>query len=204
MSLQPLMPALVLALVLSAGAFSWFASDARPLAAAGAANAFALLMIIVGLRTNGPLWRLPKERITRDAAPVAARRNARLIALAYAWGAVSMLAVYKIVGVRWQHGWQYGSGMALIAAGMFLYAHRLGDPASGLRTPRSLNTVLKLTVLHTAAAAMGLAFLFTSGKLKSPKGDWPANLIFLAGGLAVLTLSAIAVATQMRLKKFTK
>jgi len=202
MSLQPLMPILTLALALSVGAFAWLVGDSNVRAASVAANAFALLLIVVGLRTNSPLWRLPRDRITREAGPVAARRNARLIALAYAWGAAAMFAVYKLVGFKWQHGWQYGSGMALIAALVFLYAHKLGNPASSMRTPRALNAMLKVSVLHTAGAALGLGFLFTSGKLASARGDWPANIVFLAGGIAVLTLSAIAVATQMRLKKF--
>lgn len=204
MSLQPLMPILVLLLVMSAGSFAWFAGQSQVAVASAVANLFALLMVFIGLRTNRPLWRMPAERIKAEAAPIAARRNARLIALVYAWGAAAMFAVYQLVGFRWQHGWQYGAGMALIAAVIFLYAHKLGDPASGLRRPGSLNSVLKLTVLHGAAAAMGLAFLFTSGKLKSPKGDWPANLIFMAGGLAVVMLSAIAVYTQMQMKRVAR
>lgn len=201
MSLQPLMPILALVLVVSAGAFAWLAGQGQVVAASVAANLFALIIVFVALRTNRPLWEMPADRIRAEAAPIAARRNARLVALVYAWGATAMLAVYQLVGLRWQHGWQYGSGMALIAAAVLLYAHKLGDPASGLRAPRALNSVLKLTVLHAAGAAMGLAFLFTSGKLKSPKGDWPANLIFMAGGIAAFMLSAIAIYTHMRLKK---
>lgn len=201
MSLQPLMPFLALILVLSAGGFAWFAGQHEVAVTSAIANLFTLVVVFVALRTNRPLWEMPKDRIKGEAAPVAARRNARLIALVYAWGAAAMFAVYQLVGFRWQHGWQYGSGMALIAAAIFFYAHKLGDTASSLRTPRSLNSVLKLTVLHGAAAAAGLAFLFTSGKLKSAKGDWPANLIFLAGGIAVFMLSAIAVYTHMRMKR---
>lgn len=204
MSLQPLMPILALVLVLSAGGFAWFAGQAQVVIASAIANLFALVVVVVALRANRPLWEMPADRIRAEAAPVAARRNARLIALVYAWGAAAMFAVYQLAGMRWQHGWQYGSGMALIAAAIFLYAHRLGDPASGLRNPRALNSVLKLTVLHGAGAAMGLAFLFTSGKLKSAKGDWPANLVFMAGGIAVLMLSAIAVYTHMRMKKVAR
>lgn len=201
MTLQSLMPLLTLALVLSAGAFAHFAGEGQVAAASIAANAFTLILVFVSLRTNRPLWELPKDRIKPQAAPVAARRNARLIAFAYAWGAVAMFAVYKLVGIRWQHGWQYGSGMAMIAAGIFGYAHVLGDPKSSLRTPRNLNAALKLTVLHGAVAAVALAVLFTSGKLKSPRGDWPANIVFMAGGIAVVMLSAIAVYTMMGLRR---
>src|SRR5690606_7124014 len=80
-----------------------------------AAGAFAALAIAIGLGLNQPLWTLDAHRITPEAAPVAAQRNAKLMALVWAWGAAAMAGVYTLGGLRWQHDWQYGSGMALIA-----------------------------------------------------------------------------------------
>jgi hypothetical protein len=44
-------------------------------------------------------------------------------------------------------------------------------------------------------------FLIGNGKLAPPKTDWVANHIFLAGGLAIAALSAIAAVTQGKLAR---
>jgi hypothetical protein len=46
-----------------------------------------------------------------------------------------------------------------------------------------------------------LAFLIGAGKLASAKGDWPANYIFLFGGLALIGLCYLAFRTQVRVLK---
>lgn len=189
------------ALVASSGAVAWAVAARRVELAGLAAGAFASLLIAVGLLANRSLWRMPLERITPAAAPVAGVRNAVLIGLAYAWGAVTLVACYTLGGAVWQHGLQYATGMVVIAVGLGAYARALATPDSAVRTPRAQLLTLRLAILHAAGAAAGIGFLFLSGKIRSGRGDWPANIVFLMGGIAVMALSAMAAITQTRLSR---
>ena len=194
MSLQPLIASVVMALVLSSGGMAYGAGTGSRTIAVLSAMAFSIFVLIVAWRVNRPVW---------SAAPALAsgalfhtmRRNTRLAALIYAWGAAAFFAIYGLTDVRWQHGWQYGTAAALISAGLLLYVRRLGDADTG--TPPAP----ALTILHGLAVTAGLGFLLTAGKLTSSKGDWPANYIFLFGGLAIAGLCYIAFITQRRLEK---
>ena len=194
MSLQPLIASVAVALLLSAGGMSHGAATGSRTITVLSAMAFAVFILIVAWRINRPAW---------TAASVAApgllfhtmRGNTRLAALIYAWGAAAFFAVYGLTDVQWQHGLQYATGASLIAASLLYYVHRLGDDPNG--TPPSP----ALTVLHGLAVTAGLVFLFAAGKLETTKGDWPANYIFLFGGLAVAGLCYFAFITQKRLGK---
>lgn len=200
-SIRKLLPWLVAALLVSVAGMAWAVARTRPALASIAAGTFTYGMILLGFWLNRSLWRLPDAAVTPQAAPVAGLRNAVMISLLYAWGAAALASVYGLSGLKWQHGWQYAAGMALIAAAVGLYARQLASPDSGLRQPSAQLAMLRLTVLHAAAAAVGLGFLFLSGKLKSPKADWAANIVFLMGGVAILALSVIAAYTQSRLTR---
>jgi hypothetical protein len=141
---------------------------------------------LLPLALTGAAWRL--NRVPYDDPDSAAQHNGTLLALAWGAGAVSMLGVYLLSGLKWQHGWQYGCGMALIAALAWWFAQH----------PRWLNAVAVAVGLQGAAAAIGLAVLAGSGKLASVKGDWAANVIFVAGGVAIAVLSVMAVAAHRR------
>ncbi len=167
----------------------------------GAAALFLPVMsTFVALRVNAPYW---TARTVRGPGTIAtaSRSNARLIAWTWSAGAASMLAVYMLSGLRWQHGWQYGSGMALIAALGFAYALQLGNANSVLRAPRHLKTAAMLAAAQGIAAIGGILILVFSGKVASVRPDWAANIIFVAGGLAITVLSAIAVRTYARLSR---
>ncbi|MEQ1611711.1 MAG: hypothetical protein ABL904_03080 [Hyphomicrobiaceae bacterium] len=166
----------------------------------GAAAMFLPIMsIVVALKVNSPYWQRATAPSGIQAIADASRRNARLIAWTWAAGAVSMLAVYRFSGLRWQHGWQYGSGMVLIASLIFIYALSIESPSSPLRRPRLLNAVALMAAAQGIAGTAGIMMLVISGKLGSMKGDWAANIIFVAGGFAIMVLSAIAVRTHARL-----
>jgi len=122
-----------------------------------------------------------------------------LMGLTYAWGAAALTAIYLLSGVRWQHGLQYAAGMAVFALVLFAFAREIVRPESRLRSPLGRHRSLQLTIVHGAAAALGLAFLVSAGKLASAKGDWPANQVFLVGGLVILALCIVAGITQRRL-----
>lgn len=194
MSLQPMIATVAAALVASAGAMSYgVAANERPMTVI-AALIYALVVIFVAWRVNRPAW-FATGADTTDILFHTMRRNTRLAALIYAWGAAAFFAIYGLTSVRWQHGFQYGTGAALIAAALLYYVHRMGSDATS--TPPSIG----LTILHALAVTAGLVFLIGSDKLATPKGDWPANYIFLFGGLAIIGLCYFAFITQIRLRK---
>jgi hypothetical protein len=179
-SLAPLMPPwLPGALLMSVFGQILGAQTGRGAMSVAAAALIPLVLIAAA-------WRL--NRVPFADAESAARHNGMLQAWAWGTGAASMLGVYLLSGLKWQHGWQYGTGMALIAVLAFWFARR----------PRWLNAAAVAVALQGAAAAIGLAVLAGSGKLASVKGDWAANVIFVAGGVAIAVLSVMAVAAHRR------
>jgi hypothetical protein len=202
MSLQRFMPWICAALGASVAVMAIGARLGRPELSAAAAGFFALAIVAVGWLVNHPLWRLDSASVTTHATPVvAARRNARLMAMTYAWGAAAMLAAYTLTGLRWYHAWQYGLAMTLLAALHFLYAVDIGREGSRLRRAPFLLGALRLTLIQGAGALAGALFLIVSGKVATPRPDWAANHVFVAGGLAIAALSAIAAITQGKLAR---
>lgn len=188
-------PWLLLAILATAIAMTLAAHfGARGAAAAAAAMASAALIAaaVIANRSSGE----PQ----RDAAlAVHAAENARLMSRTYNWGGLSMLLVYQLSGLKWQHGWQYGLGMVLIALALHVYARRLATPQSQLAERRALDATAYLALAQGIAAAVALVVLFASGKIGGPKNDWAANHIFVAGGLAIVVISFLAFATHRRL-----
>ena len=135
------------------------------------------------------------------AAVAAGRANAQLIGTTYGWGGLAMLAVYMLSGLKWQHGWQYGSGMLLIALALHVYARMIAGSTSTFASPSALALSAYLALAQGIAAAIALAILILSGKLSTAKGDWAANHIFMAGGLAIVVVSFLAYATFRRLSR---
>jgi hypothetical protein len=174
-----------------------------PLTIAAAAM-FTIVTIVAGWRLNLPLAGLAANRVTREAPPVAARRNARLLAICYGWGGLTMLAAYHLSPLHWQHAWQYGVAMLLIATAVAAYNTALADPQSPARQPNWLIAVQRLTMAQAAAAIVGILFLIVSGKLTAGKADWVANVIFVTGGVTIAALSALSVHTQRRLMRLAR
>jgi hypothetical protein len=147
-----------------------------------AAGLMPLALVAAATRVNRTAH--SGDAMAADALVDTARQNAWLQAAAWGAGAASMFGVYLLSGLKWQHGWQYGLGMAVIALAAVIYA----------RQPRFLQATMIVVAMQGAAAAVGLAILAGSGKLASVKGDWAANIIFVAGGVAIAVLSVLAVA----------
>jgi hypothetical protein len=167
-----------------------------------AAGIFAVVLINTALRSNTPLWRPSPKAAAADVTPRGAfRQSALLVMLAYLWSALAFYAIYLGTHIRWQHGWEYGSAALLIAAGHAVYLWQTADPNSWLSSPRALAGTARLATLQAIAIACGLIWLLASGKLMTPKGDWAANQIFLAGGAAIMCLSIIAVRTYAVLRR---
>lgn len=189
MSLQRLAGVVVVGLLASVAAMTLAAANGERLMTGVAAAAFAALVLVVAIAVNRPAWQTP-QALAADAVGMV-RRNARLAALVYAWGAAAMFAIYHLSGLAWRHGWQYGLGMALLSGVLLAFVHRLGG--------RSKVPPLALTLLHGAAALCALIYLVGTGKLETVKTDWAANHVFLFGGLAIVALNVIAAITQVRL-----
>jgi hypothetical protein len=201
MPLRPLLPAMLLALVMSivVGVLAVGRNSGFTLGLAVAL--FGLQMLFALVRTNAPFWRTGQEPATYAAVALCVRRNTLLAALVYAWGAAAILAIYSLSGLNWRHWWQYGAAMALVAGAVFLYAHLLTDEQGSFRTPKALNALMWLTVAQGLAVVVVIVYLINSGKIVTPRSDWAANYIFAAGSLTLAVLSAISILTYRHLKK---
>ncbi len=199
MSLQKAMPWLA-GLLLSSVAVMWWASmrDTRMISAV-ASFGFVAVVVVTAQVVNAAAFHRPDREVRAQFHML--RRNTRLTALVYAWGAAAMMAVYVLGDLKWRHGWQYGAAMALVSGALLWLVDRLGRPGNTLDTPRMLSSVVPLTLAHAIAAAAGLVFLVGSGKLSTVKGDWAANHVFLAGGLGIAALALIAARTHRRLAR---
>jgi hypothetical protein len=197
--LKQLVLTIVMALVASVLVMVFAAArDARAIFAL-AATLFVVQIIFVTLRINWPLMRDGPAQGREGAVVASVLCNSVLTGLAYAWGAAAMLTVYSLSGLSWRHGWQYGAAMALVAIGVFVYTRWLSADNSGLRTPRALAAVTSLGALQGLGTIAALAFLLLSGKLATPKSDWAANDIFLAGSVTLALLSLISVLSYRKL-----
>ena len=169
----------------------------------GAALGFAIIAGNSALALNQAVLSNPRGALANDDEILlaASRTNARLMAFIYCWGAVAIFAIYALSGLWWFHSWQYASAMGLIAALLMGFAHLLDDPESQFSSPIALNVAAVLAMAQACGASMGLGFLIGSGKLASIKPDWPANHVFVGGGLALIVASVVSTITHLRLKR---
>ncbi|MFN3868532.1 MAG: hypothetical protein ACK4MF_05645 [Hyphomicrobiaceae bacterium] len=179
---------------------TYAASASAPAISLAAALVFGVVVVTVAVYINRPAAWSAERLADPHGLMHAARRNARLMALVYAWGGFALLVVYGVSGLRWQHGWQYGSGMALIAAGLLIHVHKLGDEHAWTRSAAGLQASVYLALAQAIAAALVLVYLLMSGKLAAGGRDWAANHVFLAGGFAIVVISLVAAQTHTVLK----
>ena len=200
---SPLIRFLAVTLLVSAGAMTWTTAAHNRGATAAIAALTALISVIATLRANSAFW-APPESAPEDATVVRAaalHQSGLVIALLYAWAALSLFLIYRYTGLSWRHGWQYASGSALIVAGHLLFLRNvLGDTAAATKTD-AINLAVKLAAVHGLVIACGLLWLIASGKLDTAKSDWAANDIFLAGGFTVICLTGLIVKTHAALTR---
>lgn len=163
----------------------------------GAATMFAVLAAVAAARLPAGIRGAPGKGATARAVI----EYTRISALVYGWGAAALLSIYRFAPLHWQHGWQYGSGMLLICAALVTYLLLLEREHSPLAQLSALDRVVTLGAAQGLAAAGGIAYIIFSGKLSSPKGDWAANAVFLAGGVAIAWISYLALITHRDLKR---
>ena len=196
--ISPLMAALLLVLAASVAGQVVGANQGKSWLSLFAAAAFMGALLRVAWQINRPWWQATTHDIgpaVASAQPMMAARNGQLLALGYAWGAASLLAVYLLSGLRWQHGWQYGAGMALIAGLIFWLTRGLDvrwSPVLALRLGWA-------AMIHSWAATLGVGWLIVMGKMFSGKGDWAANVVFATGAFVIVGLSVLALRTARAL-----
>lgn len=197
MPVKPGWPILALASVVCIGAIAMLAESDNRSGVGIVSVAYALFLAAAALATNAPLWRAPAHISPKAALST----TTRLTALAYAWSGAALFAVYLLTHVRWQHGWQYGLALTLIALGNWIYARRLDFAAAGagLASPAAIDWAVRLAGLQGLSLAGALIWLAASGKLDTKKGDWVANAIFVAGGLAIIATSALILVSHAAL-----
>lgn len=168
------------------------ATNDRLLAIIGAAL-FAQRMIFTGWFATRA-WHVPGTANDDMLPPLKVlQTTTRLTSITLVWAGIALLISYPIVGLKWQHGWQYGAGALLLAAGFAAYAKRLwtaGDPAT---LPGAIEFSRKLSIGFAAAIAGSAIWLIASGKLATIKNDWLANDVFLATGACIFALAVLCV-----------
>ncbi len=176
------------------------ASEATNGLSAFAAAAFIGALIRTAWVANQPWW---AHGHMHDIGPhgtdcerTMAQTNAALLALGYAWGGVSLIGVYTLSVLKWQHGWQYGAGMLLVA--LVLWGLALSWRTRW--SQRTAGLLQAVTLLHAAAVTAALSWLVYSGKLITFKSDWAANVVFAGGGLLLIALNIIAMRTARALE----
>ncbi len=121
------------------------------------------------------------------------QNTTRLTALTLLWAGLALLIAYPIVGLRWQHGWQYGVGALALAAGFAAYARQLYAAANNTDAANVVEVSRKLSIGFAASIAATAVWMFTSGILSTVKNDWLANDVFLATGATIFALSVLSV-----------
>ena len=203
MSLQRIMPWLMALLVVTVLAMMIAARAEQTSATSAFAAAFALAVVAASWRTNDRHWSAAPADAATSLEPLhAARRNARLTGLAYAWAALAMLGLYStpLTGLRWQHGWQYATAFGLLSVFALAYTHLSGSRNAATRQ-RLQRLAGPLSALQAMLAAAGLTFLVLSGTLQSRRPDWAANVIFLYATLTIMIITAVALRTHIRLTR---
>lgn len=159
--------------------------------AAMAGAMFAGVGAIVG-------WRFAVLDFPELGDHTSAARFARLIAATWAWAGLAMLACYYLTDLSWQHAWQYGAGMLIVAGLVWRYAEARTKPGSRFADATWVAAARWMTRMQGFAALAGVTILALSDKLDPNKQDWAANIVFVAGGLTIYALSMAALRAERR------
>lgn len=200
MSSRLLFPILLLVFGLTIAGVAKSALEADRFASAGFAVLFVATAIGAGWKTSRDLLAPGLSANGRQTLQATALSRLTLIlALTYAWGATAMYVDYSWSTLHWRHGWQYALAMALVAGALAYYGRYLGQAGQKDGSASVVERGFRLAAVHGLAAGTALVWMITSGKLQTPKDDWAANHVFVAGGLAIVFLSALAVRVHQRL-----
>lgn len=187
---------LVLIGLISLGGITTAAAiESRGLALA-AAMGFAASIVVAGWRRAAaaaapadPSHKSSDETFQRQFDGL--RDSACLSLLTCSWSATALLLAYPIVGLNWLHGWEYGTAFVFISAAFASYLRHLNSCQDASAQLSEIRRAKRLATVQALAITATLVWIVASGKLKTIKGDWLANDVFIATGIAMLTLSLI-------------
>lgn len=188
MSLTAVMPRLSLVLLLVGTSMITAGRWNLPAVSLAAAHVAAIAVALSAWLINRP----PRDPIQTP------RRNARLQALLFGWGGLTLLAGYSLAGLKWQHGWQYGTGLSVLAVLTFGLALRLGQEAARRGVPWRPRVVLAVIAVEGLAAIGGLVWMVAVGKLADTKMSFLAHHVLWGGGLALIAATAFSAAGELR------
>lgn len=157
--------------------------------------------VMFALESAYAAWRLaatPVPAAATDRGNRVAARFADLLALNWAWAGAAMLACYYLTGLFWQHAWQYGLAMVLIAAAIYAYGRQREGGSPTWSAPAYVTAARYITALQALAALVGVVILMFSGKLEIAGRDWAANVVFVSGGLAIIATSIAALRAERK------
>ena len=121
------------------------------------------------------------------------RNSVCLSVLTCAWSAAALFLAYPIAGLHWLHGWEYGLLFVLITFAFGLYWQRLANCHDKEAQLVAITRAKSLATVQAIAIASTIVWIVATGKLRTIKGDWLANDVFLASGCAMLALSVLLV-----------
>lgn len=202
MSLKTTMPWLIALLLTSIVAIVLAARSELRSGVLIAAGVFVIGAVIASARTNRPYWRVAADG---DASPdrvgTAARRNARLLAMTYAWAALSMQAVYTppLTGFYWRPGWPLAMILASLGVFASVVGHVAGQAASGRIGRMSLAFIALWFGVQAFLAS--LVVLALSGLVQQPfaRVEWAAAGLLVLSGLAVMMQCVFALRSHAHL-----
>ena len=184
--------AALIAMFLAAGAL-------QKVESAIAAAVFVFVIVTAAIRTNAPVWRRrpsASEITPRDALIT----TTRLVVLAFSGAASPSSRSISAPAFAGSTAGNTAPAMVLIAGAYAYYLSRLRDPHDDWSKPSGNRARwCDLPPIRLSPIGAGLVWLISSGKLATLRGDWAANQLFLAGGFAVICLSAIIVKTNSAL-----
>lgn len=185
---------LLIASMISLALMAYASATGLNIYSIAAAALFTASIIWAGFYATSATAVIPRSSVGNNFSPrVVLQQTTRLAAVTMAWAAASLLLAYPVIGLKWQHGWQYGLGCAALAAAFYSYAQRLSIDTNSAAQPAAIESARKLSALFAVAIVVATAWLILSGKLATIKSDWLANDVFLAVAAAMFVLSCLCV-----------
>lgn len=169
-------------------------------AAAGRPELHMFAVALVGAAFAGlSVYGLIKLRATPVSQHAIAGATARMSALVWTWGALSILIIYtaRLPG-QWQEWWHFVLGFGLAALLSAAYAKLLDQDVERGQTDLSLIKIGRtLVILQAVGAVAGIASMLHDGKIPRDAAhpDWAACNIFLFGAFAIAVISIDALRT---------
>lgn len=126
--------------------------------------------------------------------------SARSMGLVWMWGALLLLLSYALLVPYWREWTHFFAAFAVVGVLCLIFAGALERDASagsGDQTLLKLGRILTIAqCLGMLATLVGIAIDPDKSILTKIRPDWPANIVFVFGGAALLAISLYALWQQ--------